>query len=227
MTIISIEGNIGADKECVINVLRKYLNEDVIFIDDSIYNWKDTVLLSNFYKIPERWAFCVQIQSITQKYKRFIEILPHKKSDFLMFTHRSPMSDKYCFEKSCRELKYLNDKENEIYNSVFETQRIPKFHGVIYLKSDVNRCYENIISKNDKIEKNINFDFIRQIDKNYELWITKLKEENIPILEIDVENFRDMEGNEMMEEKLIKLISDKFSVVKNYSRKFYCGSKLN
>tara|TARA_B110000211_G_C13824662_1_gene440808 strand:+ start:24 stop:692 length:669 start_codon:yes stop_codon:yes gene_type:complete len=219
MTIISIEGNIGSGKESVLNVLKKYLKDDVTFLEDTVYNWNDKSLLSNFYKNPERWSFCIQIQSITQKYKRFMEILPHKKSEFVMFTHRSPMSDKSCFKKACTDMKYMTDKENEIYNSVFETHRIPKFHGLIYLKSNVNMCYENIISRKDKMENGLNFDFINRINDNYETWINKLKEENVVILEIDIEEYRDIEGNELLEERLMEMILKKFEILKHTKKK--------
>lgn len=210
MTLISIEGNIGSGKDEFINFFKKYFTDEILFIEDNVYNWKDKSLLMNFYKNPERWAFALQIQSITQKYKCFLNSLPYKQKGSVIITHRSPMSDNYCFEKACMDSGYITPKENDIYQNVFESYKIPKFHGVIYLKSNVNKCYEYIINTTDKIEKIINFDFLRNIDTNYEKWISKIREESIPLLEINVEEFRDLEGSEMVQQKLLSTILDNF-----------------
>lgn len=220
MTLISIEGNIGSGKDEFIQFFKKYFTDEIIFIEDNVYNWKDKSLLNNFYKHPERWAFTLQIQSITQKFKRYLNVLPHKTKGSIIITHRSPMSDSFCFEKACVDSGYMTPKEDEIYQSVFENYRIPKFHGVIYLRSNVNKCYESIISMDDRIEKNINFDFLRRINQNYEKWISKIKGENIPLVEIDVEQFRDLDGSEMAQRKLYSTIISKFPHLEKFSRRY-------
>lgn len=219
MTLISIEGNIGSGKEEFIQFFKKYFSDEIIFIEDNVYNWKDKTLLNNFYKNPERWAFTLQIQSITQKYKRFLNLLPHKKKGSVIITHRSPMSDNFCFEKACVENGYITQKEDEIYQSVFDNYRIPRFHGVIYLKSNIDKCYEKIITRGDKSEKIISFDFLRSINSNYDSWIEKIKRDNIPLVEIDIENFRELEGNEMIQRRLYATIIENFPQLRSLSRR--------
>lgn len=216
MTLISIEGNIGSGKEEFMQFFKKYFTDDIIYIEDNIYNWKDKTLLTNFYKDPNRWAFTLQIQSITQKYKRFLNVLPHKQKGSIIITHRSPMSDNFCYEKSCLESGYITAKEDDIYQTVFENFRVPKFHGVIYLKSNVNKCYENIINNDDRVEKIINFDFLRNINNNYESWIEKIKIEKIPVLEINVEG---IDGNDILQQKIYNSIVSFFPSLGKFSRK--------
>jgi deoxyadenosine/deoxycytidine kinase len=218
MTLISIEGNIGSGKEEFIQFFKKYFTDDIIFIEDNVYNWKDKSLLSNFYRDPHRWAFTLQVHSISQKYKRFVQVLPYKKKGSVMITHRSPMSDNFCFQKSCVESGYIDSKEDDIYQSVFENYRIPKFHGVIYLHSNVNKCYENIITKDINVEKSINFDFLMNIHNNYESWIGKIKKENIPVVEIQTDDFMDLDINEMVQRKLYDTIVNSFPDLLNFSK---------
>lgn len=216
MTLISIEGNIGSGKEEFMHFFKKYFTDDIIYIEDNIYNWQDKTLLTNFYKDPNRWAFTLQIQSITQKYKRFLNVLPHKQKGSIIITHRSPMSDNFCYEKSCLESGYITAKEDDIYQTVFENFRVPKFHGVIYLKSNVNKCYENIINNDDRVEKIINFDFLRNINNNYESWIEKIKIEKIPVLEINVDG---IDGNDILQQKIYNNIIAFFPSLSKFSRK--------
>lgn len=219
MTLISLEGNIGSGKEKFMQFFKKYFNDDIIFLEDNIYNWNDKTLLANFYKDPKRWAFAVQVHSISQKYKRYLNVLPHKKKGSVIITHRSPMSDKYCFKESCVDSGYMDNKETEIYDGVFDNYKIPRFHGVIYLRSDVNSCYEEIISKGNKTEKGIQFEFLVGVHRKYEEWVVSLKKEGIPVVEIDVEKFRNLDGNDMIQEKLYHIIIEKFPQLSNFSRK--------
>jgi deoxyadenosine/deoxycytidine kinase len=214
MTIISLEGNIGSGKDNFIQFFKKYFNENIYFLEDSVYNWEDETLLKNFYKNSERWAFTLEVQSTIQKIKNLQSIYNNLDKDKILITRRSPLSDKMCFVTSCKQMNYMTSKEVEIYNNLFETFNIPKYQGIIYLKSNVNKCYENIISKQTGIDKGINFDFIQKIHNNYQKWIQELKNENV--LEIDIEKFRDLDGNEKIQEQLLQLILDKFPILTNH-----------
>lgn len=221
MIIFSLEGNIGCGKEQFIEFFKKYFTNELLFLDDSFYNWDNEELLKNFYSDPERWSLSLEIHSTLLKYNS----LKNRVDENIIITRRSPISDRECFVKACKDMKYINDKEYSIYNNFFETLTIPKIQGIIYLRSDVNSCYENIISRGTKYEKNISFDFIQKLHNRYTEWIENLKKERIPILEIDIENFRDIEGNEQSQEKLVKLITEKFYKIKECLKTYKYSNK--
>lgn len=57
--IYSIEGNIGAGKTTLINLINKY-NNNIIVIEEPIKEWKNlggNNLLNEFYTNPKRWGF--------------------------------------------------------------------------------------------------------------------------------------------------------------------------
>lgn len=212
MTIISLEGNIGSGKEHFIDFFKKYFTDEVVFLDDSIYNWEDESLIKKFYKEPSRWSFTLEVHSTIQKYQRILDVLRSKNCEQIIITRRSPISDRECFMKAFYTMKYVDQKEVSIYNNLFDSLVIPKFQGVIYLRSNVNKCYESIISKDYGYEKTINFDYIQKLHNNYEEWIGELKKENIPLLEIDIEKFRDIDGNEKLQEQILNMLTSKFPI---------------
>ena len=108
-------------------------------------------------------------------------------------------------------------------NEIFQNQRIPKYSGIIYLRSNVNKCFENIISKRAVLEKLIQFKYIQSLHQTYEEWITELQEEDIPVLIIDVEKFRDLDGSEKVQEELLKILLTSFTFLKKFlkSDKYY------
>lgn len=215
MKIISLEGNLGSGKEQFIDFFKKYFTDDLLFLDDSLYTWENENFLKNFYKDPKRWSFTLEIYSTIQKYQNLLKL--NDNISKVVITRRSPISNRECFVKTCKEIGYIDEKEYSIYNELFNTLKIPKMQGVIYLKSNVNRCYESILSK--KHNKNINFNFIQKLHNNYELWIECLKKEKIPVLTINIDNFRDIEGNEKTQEKLLSLITEKFPCIKDCLKK--------
>lgn len=212
MTIITLEGNIGSGKEIFMNFFKKYYSDEIIFLEDSIYSWEEKDLLKSFYKDPKRWAFTLEINSTLRKYKLLDDINSwYDKKQFIM-TKRSPMSDISIFSKSLESMKYINPKEMTIYKNAINSVNTKKnvYNGVIYLKSNVNRCYEHIVSNKSGPEKEIDFDYLNLIHTNYISWISNLKKEGCNILEIDFEEYRDLEGNEMLEEKLSGILNTKF-----------------
>lgn len=227
MILISLEGNIGSGKENFVQFLKKVFKDNVAFLEDSIYNWNNETLLKDFYKDPERWATTLEIHSTTQKCRRLQDIINAQNPPNIILTRRTPLSDRECFVKSCVQMKYMNPKELEIYNNLFNTFKIPKYDGVIYLRSNVNKCYENIISKYTDTEKTIEFDYIQKLHVNYENWIEELKKEHVPVLEIDIEKFRNSEGNEKSQEKLLELLLVHFPLLVDFVKPHKRMEKLN
>jgi deoxyadenosine/deoxycytidine kinase len=219
MTIFCLEGNVGAGKEILIQFFKRYFKDDLIFFEDSVYNWDDHQFLKEFYKDPKRWAMTMEIYSTTQKCKRFKEF--NTSDNQIVITRRSPMSDKECFVKACVQMGFMTQKEFQIYESVFQTFQMPKYNGVIFLRSNTNKCLENIVSKKLGLEKMINFDYIQKLNKNYENWIIELKKQNVNILEIDMERFRDLDGNERNQETLLDIILTRFPEFKTHLKQLY------
>lgn len=229
--IISLEGNIGSGKDVIVNFFKKNFKDEVMFLDDTIFNWEDNCLLQSFYLQPERWALTLEIHSTLQKIKRLSNVelynTVHKEKCNITITKRSLMSDRSCFVETFKEMNYMNDKEIDIYNSFFSSFKVPVYDGIIYLRSNVNKCYENIISKQQSV---VQFEYIEKLSKNYEKWIdnVKVNEPTIRLLEIDIEKYRDLDGNEMIQEKLLETILDKFPELRTYIKSYsYIKEKKN
>lgn len=215
-TIISLEGNIGSGKENILNFLKRCFNENLVILDDSIYTWENKGLLKNYYENPERWAFTLEVFSTLQKSKRLNDIIAQKSdSGNFIITRRSVVSDRDCFVKACKTMNYINDQEQNIYDFVFSTIKIPKYTCVIYLKSNVNKCYETIISKRSTNEKEISFDYLRCIHDNYENWISNLRKDNVNVIEIDAEKFRNIDNNEYLQDLFIQNLKQHFPLLVN------------
>lgn len=202
MTIITIEGNIGSGKEEFIDFMKKYFTDDIKYLDES---YQDEILLKNFYKNPERWAFTYECFMINEKMKQIIK----KDKNTIWILVRSPTSCRDCFGKACFDNNFMDEQEYKVFEGLFAN--LPYMKNTIYLRTNVNKCYENIITKNKGYEKIISFDYIQKVHNLYEEWV---KDKDVLVL--DYEEYRNLDGNEKTQEDLLEIILKKFVFLKEH-----------
>ena len=78
MSFISVEGNIGAGKSTLVNLLKDELNKFIIakFLQEPVDKWlllknsSDENILELFYNNQERWAYSFQMNAFHLYYYR-------------------------------------------------------------------------------------------------------------------------------------------------------------
>ena len=182
--IYTIEGNIGAGKTTILNIIGKNF-DDVTFVEEPVSQWQNLGgenLLEKFYQDPERWGFTFEFYSMLSKIKCLMKAADSEKN--IIIIERSILSNKI-FIYISKEMNKLNDLEYGMlintYN--FYKQNVyPILNGIIYLNTPVDLCVQRIIKRNRGGESNV--------DKNYLLMLKEKFDElsnnsTIPTLVID------------------------------------------
>ena len=182
--IYTIEGNIGAGKTTILNIIGKNF-DDVTFVEEPVSQWQNLGgenLLEKFYQDPERWGFTFEFYSMLSKIKCLMKAADSEKN--IIIIERSILSNKIFIDIS-KETNKLNDLEYGMlintYN--FYKQNVyPILNGIIYLNTPVDVCVQRIIQRNRGGENNL--------DKNYLLMLKEKFDElsnnsTIPTLVID------------------------------------------
>ena len=182
--IYTIEGNIGAGKTTILNIIGKNF-DDVTFVEEPVSQWQNLGgenLLEKFYQDPERWGFTFEFYSMLSKIKCLMKAADSEKN--IIIIERSILSNKIFIDIS-KEMNKLNDLEYGMlintYN--FYKQNVyPILNGIIYLNTPVDLCVQRIIQRNRGGENNL--------DKNYLLMLKEKFDElsnnsTIPTLVID------------------------------------------
>ena len=182
--IYSIEGNIGAGKTTILNIIGQHF-DDVTFVEEPVSQWQNLGgcnLLEKFYQDPERWGFSFEFYSMLSKIKCLLKAAESEKN--IVIIERSLLSNKIFFDIS-KDMNKLNDLEYGMlintYN--FYKQNVyPILNGIIYLNTPVDVCVQRIIQRNRGGENNL--------DKNYLLMLKEKFDElsnnsTIPTLVID------------------------------------------
>ena len=189
---VTIEGNIGAGKTTLANILSKHYNARLI-----LEEFADNPFLPKFYENPDQYAFPVELFFMAERYKQLKDLL-QTKDMFQSIT----ISD-YLFTKCLLFAKVnLQNDEFRLYQKLFDiiNPQILQPEILIYLHTPVNRLKENIKKRNREYEQNIPSDYLFQLQETYTQYI---KQHNIKTLFVDASN-ADFLGNP----EHVKIITD-------------------
>ena len=172
---VTIEGNIGAGKTTLAQLLAQKLNARLI-----LEEFADNPFLAKFYENPAQYAFPVELFFMAERYKQQKELI-NQQDLFQTIT----ISD-YLFTKCLLFAKVnLPDDEFRLYQRLFEIihQQLRQPELLIYLHSPVNKLQENIRKRNRPYEQNIPNDYLYNIQETYTHYI---RQHNMKTLFIDV-----------------------------------------
>ncbi|TXH20185.1 MAG: deoxynucleoside kinase [Chitinophagaceae bacterium] len=172
---ITIEGNIGAGKTTLSNLLSQKLNAKLI-----LEQFADNPFLPKFYENPQQFAFPLELFFMAERYQQLTELLGQKD-----IFHSCTVSD-YLFTKSLLFAKAnLKDDEFQLYKRLFDItyKNIIQPDLIIYLHANVRKLQENIKKRSRSYELNIPDEYLFKIQ---EVYLQYIKQINVPILLIDM-----------------------------------------
>ncbi len=189
---ITIEGNIGAGKTTLANLLAEKLNGRLI-----LEEFDENPFLPKFYKNPEQYAFPLELFFMAERYKQLKDLV-HTKELFKTVT----ISD-YLFTKCLLFAKVnLPEEEFRLYQKLFDImhQQISFPEIVIYLHAPVQKLQSNIKKRNRSYEQSIPDSYLFNIQETYTHY---LKQHNIKTIFIDASN-----ADFLNNEKHLKIVID-------------------
>ncbi len=174
---IVIAGNIGAGKSTLAEKLGLSMGWEVKY-----ENVAQNPYLADFYEDMYRWAFNLQVFFLNSRFEQIKEI---NASDQNIIQDRSIYEDAYVFAKSLNEQQILNDRDYRnylrLFSSMMELVRPPGL--LIYLRSDIDNLMTNIKKRNRDYEQNLGRDYLRELNRHYEFWLSSYN--TGPILTIE------------------------------------------
>jgi len=174
---ITVEGNIGAGKTTLTNLLAQHFNARII-----LEEFADNPFLSKFYESPQQYAFPVELFFMAERYKQLKEMV-HTKDMFQTVT----VSD-YLFTKCLLFAKVtLPDEEFRLYQKLFDIihQQLVFPDILIYLHAPIQKLQANIKKRKREYEQNIPDEYLFNLQETYTSYI---KQHNIKTIFIDASN---------------------------------------
>lgn len=201
---ITIEGNIGAGKTTLANILAQRYNARLV-----LEEFAENPFLTKFYANPQQYAFPVELFFMAERYKQLKDLV-HTQDLFQTLT----ISD-YLFTKCLLFAKVnLPEEEFRLYQKLFEIihQQLIQPELLIYLHVPVARLQQNIRKRNRPYELSIPDDYLISIQETYTHYI---RQHNIKTLFIDASN-ADFLNKEEQIETIISALDKEYSEGQHY-----------
>lgn len=201
---ITVEGNIGAGKTTLANLLSKHFNARLV-----LEEFADNPFLPKFYEKPEQYAFPLELFFMAERYKQLKEMI-HTTDLFQSVT----ISD-YLFTKCLLFAKVnLPDEEFRLYQKLFDIihQQLVFPDILIYLHAPVHKLQSNIKKRNREYEQKIPDDYLFNIQETYTSYI---KQHNIKTIFVDASN-ADFLGNEKHMQVILEALEKEYEPGQHY-----------
>lgn len=174
---IAIEGNIGAGKTSLTNMIADEFNAKIV-----LERFADNPFLPKFYSDNERYAFPLEMSFLADRYQQLSDDL----AQFDLFKNFI-VSDYYIFKSLIFAQITLQNDEYKLYRKMFNMiyKEITKPNLYIYLYQNTDRLLQNIKKRGRDYEQNIESSYLQKIHDGYINFINT-QQQDLNVLIIDV-----------------------------------------
>jgi deoxyadenosine/deoxycytidine kinase len=186
---IAVCGNIGSGKTTLTEKLAKHYGWNPLYesVDTNPY-------LRDFYHDMSKWAFHVQIYFLNSRFRQINEI---QGSDKPTIQDRTIYEDAHIFAANLHQTGHISDRDYKSYLDIFHSMitfvKPPDL--LIYLKAGVPKLVRQIEKRGRDFEYSITLEYLRQLNKQYESWISNYRDGRLLTIDVDhldfVENVDD------------------------------------
>jgi len=178
---IAIEGNIGAGKTSLANMIAEAYNAKII-----VERFADNPFLPKFYEDNDRYAFPLEMSFLADRYQQLSDDL----AQFDLFKNFI-ISDYYIFKSLIFAQVTLQKDEYFLYRKMFDMmyKEISKPDLYIYLHQNTPQLIENIKKRGRTYEQNIAPAYLDKVHEGYANFIKTQDGLNTLIIDVSGKDF--------------------------------------
>ncbi len=202
---VAIEGVIGAGKTTLAKMLAPRLNAELV-----LEQFEDNPFLPLFYKEGGMHAFQTQLFFLLSRFKQQQEITQ------IDLFHSCMITD-YVFERDRIFASVtLSESELKLYDQVSSVlaRNVPKPDLIVYLQSNVDRLYNNIMLRGRPMEQYITREYIELLNEQYNYFFFRYAE--CPVLIVNSTDIDFVSNAEQFEELVSEITRPRTAPIQYY-----------
>ncbi len=178
---IAIEGNIGAGKTSLSNMIAKQFNGKLI-----LEQFEENPFLAKFYEDQDKYAFPLELSFLADRYQQLKAELARQDlfSDFTI-------SDYFLNKSLIFARKTLKDDEYQLFRTLFNIMNasLPRPDLLVHLYVKTNRLQQNIRHRGREYEQHIPDDYLEKIQESYFDYLKQQPDLRILLLDVNAIDF--------------------------------------
>lgn len=176
---VAVAGNIGSGKSSLTRLLSAANGWTPMY--ESV---EDNPYLSDFYKDMRRWSFQLQVYFLSNRFRSHKAITEGEQSVVL---DRVIYEDAEIFARNLYEIGNMEKRDYENYVALYTvmTEYLHPPDLLIYLRANVSTLVRQISLRGRDFEKTISRDYLEQLNRHYESWITRYSKGKVLVVESD------------------------------------------
>ena len=201
--IITIEGNIGAGKSTLVDILKnKYADRtDVMFLQEPVDVWTKISqdgknVLELFYSDQKKYSFAFQVLAYTTRLHMIEKAVEEatRTGIRVIVMERSLEADRNIFAKMLHDDGLIEDCMYQIYLLMSDIG-LEKYnaHGVLWVNAGPETCLERIRKRSREGEDAIMLGYLETCDMYHKDWLTGITSGGKVFLVDDLMNWGEME----------------------------------
>lgn len=178
---IAIEGNIGAGKTALANLVATELNHEPI-----LEEFRDKAYLQSFYEDAERYAFPLEISFLVERYQQ----LTHALTSGNLF--KSGFVGDYFFDKSLIFASgNLNQDQYHLFKELFDvfSAQLAFPDLIIYLHRPVSQVMQHIRYRGRDFEMGISEEYLKKVEEGYRRYLSSLEQKRVLTINLGEADF--------------------------------------
>lgn len=201
---IAVEGNIGAGKSTLANLLAKHYDARLV-----LEEFADNNFLPKFYQDAERYAFPLELSFLADRFKQLKQLTINHD-----LFNGNVISDYVITKSKLFARVNLKDQEYELFQKLFDIMapNLPVPDLLIYLHTPINKLQQNIKQRGRTYEQTISAEYLERVQQVYQQY---LKQEAQKTLIIDTGAF-DFINEPLNFEKLISFLEKDYDFRTHY-----------
>ncbi len=180
---LAVAGNIGSGKSSLTGLLSTHFGWTPYF--ESV---EDNPYLSDFYADMKRWSFNLQVYFLSNRFRSHKTITEGPSSVIL---DRAIYEDAEIFARNLYEIGNMEKRDYDNYVALYgvmtEYLRAPDL--LIYLRATVDTLMHQISLRGRDFEQGIRREYLEQLNRHYEAWITRYALGPLLVVESDELDF--------------------------------------